>query len=1193
MLRRYAPRRCVCAVLTVAASLTQVAVVAGADSAIDPADWVRRFSFWQPEVEADGLCPPSSAELPAFAVTPAATGRQLVRVSLPFAPGTFPAELGLAVLVGEQEIIPDLRVLTYHAGRPRSVRRAMVTFVHEFPSQAACPFRVALRRAPARTAHAATGPDAPAAADAGRLAGRIGTFEVSVAADAVEMKRSGKRLLRAEFIAPALASTPQPVVEVIEQGEHYLWARLFVPDRQWPRIIEVRADAAGTMAARGHLQRLQPGGDRPRAPEIGWRITGPSATTLEQGEKRTAIGPDAIVHGFSEGQSASIVAGDVCVDLPDAHLHKRGKLTVKNAAEASEAIYLRCEPAEQVPHQLAAWRTAAFVVRPVTVAPSTPLLEPPHRVTIAPEAFASIYDSRTGPDLSPWPVLAAVLQYHRDAIASCLLPGDDFGNVGSMPVGSVFGMNRLNHCPPIFEEYYRSGDARLRNVALQWCQNMHDLSLWWGTPEHFGGTRYNNMAAHNPEFRDDRTFMWRSDSAVDFCTKGVDTFQYAYEETGDPRMAVALRWQADYAGRQIRLQREMRNIGDVLDFLRLYRFTGKREYLNHALRLFRELREHLSPGDLFSQGGQPIVEDIHFIAEDAEGTKYPFAKPYIIGYALAGLPVLVDYQPDEPKLLDVVRAVARFLTTAQDAAGGWPYPHPRSPGVNMGQGMEHARQLIVAAACLEKRGEPIDHLLDAIERTLHARILAWQRSGQFLVGVGSWEEKAGLIKNVATWYELYKRPEDRDRSRDYSEGAVNLGSAPPEGVVYFPEVLAFYLAHRPAERLFHANEILGRVLDRIPKRTAAETAPQPSADYLRHGVAAFLPTFRDQAVARLAFPLRHDSARWPVFADWRREARVTLLRCLLTPPPRAEFAPAIVAREDRGSYEARKLVFNVSADCRVPAYLLVPKGKGPFPAVLALHDHGAFFLIGKEKVVRPFDERQAIIDAAADWAGKCYGGRFFGDELVKRGYVVFAADALFWGDRGRKEGVEYSAQQALSSNLLQMGMTWPGVITWDDIRSAEFVASLPEVDPKRIAAMGLSMGSHRTWMLCAASDRIAAGAAICWMGTTEVLMAAGNNQTKGHSSYSMLVPDLRNYLDYPDVASIACPKPMLFYNGTEDGLFPVKGVEDAYARMHRVWASQDADGRLTTKLWPRPHVFDAEMQDAAFAWLDGQLKNEP
>jgi hypothetical protein len=134
------------------------------------------------------------------------------------------------------------------------------------------------------------------------------------------------------------------------------------------------------------------------------------------------------------------------------------------------------------------------------------------------------------------------------------------------------------------------------------------------------------------------------------------------------------------------------------------------------------------------------------------------------------------------------------------------------------------------------------------------------------------------------------------------------------------------------------------------------------------------------------------------------------------------------------------------------------------------------------------------------------------------------------------------------------------------------------------------MGCFRTWSLAAATDIIKAGVAICWMGDTPTLTSPGNNQTKGQSAYSMIHANLRNSLDYPDVASIACPKPMLFFNGEKDGLFPVPGVEACYEKLHRVWRDRGVEDRLVTKLWPVPHEFNREMQAEAFAWLDVQLK---
>ncbi len=364
----------------------------------------------------------------------------------------------------------------------------------------------------------------------------------------------------------------------------------------------------------------------------------------------------------------------------------------------------------------------------------------------------------------------------------------------------------------------------------------------------------------------------------------------------------------------------------------------------------------------------------------------------------------------------------------------------------------------------------------------------------------------------------------------------------------------------------------------------------PGETYIRYGMADGLPRFSASRLERLTFPLAYRPDDPLDFTAWRKTARARLIESLLAPPPPAPFEAVVIGREDRGTYEARRVVFNISADSRVLAYLLVPKGDGPFPALLALHDHGAHFSIGKEKVVRPFDEPKERVADAMKWSRECYGGRFIGDELAKRGYVVFATDALFWSDRGRKEGVAYPAQQQLAANMFQLGMSWAGTIVWDDIRSAEFIATLPEVDPERIGAMGLSMGSNRTWHVAAATDRIAAGAAICWLSTTESLMSPGNNQTTGQSAFSMTHPGLRNHLDYPDVASIACPKPMLFYNGEKDGLFPVDGVRDSYAKMHAVWESQDAGDKLVTKIWPVPHVFNKEMQREAFDWLDKYLE---
>ena len=49
------------------------------------------------------------------------------------------------------------------------------------------------------------------------------------------------------------------------------------------------------------------------------------------------------------------------------------------------------------------------------------------------------------------------------------------------------------------------------------------------------------------------------------------------------------------------------------------------------------------------------------------------------------------------------------------------------------------------------------------------------------------------------------------------------------------------------------------------------------------------------------------------------------------------------------------------------------------------------------------------------------------------------------------------------------------------------------------------------------------------------------------------------------------------------------GVQAAYDKLHRVYRGQGVEDRLETRLWPVPHEFNADMQAAAFDWLDRQL----
>ena len=216
----------------------------------------------------------------------------------------------------------------------------------------------------------------------------------------------------------------------------------------------------------------------------------------------------------------------------------------------------------------------------------------------------------------------------------------------------------------------------------------------------------------------------------------------------------------------------------------------------------------------------------------------------------------------------------------------------------------------------------------------------------------------------------------------------------------------------------------------------ALSAQAQRSDTARYELIKNMPVYYEQMKAQLTWPLAWRHCPELSFNDWRAKARQKLDSCLLpVPPAPATYDMQVMTREQRQGYQALKITFNLTAWSRIPAYLLIPDGEGPFPAIVMLHDHGAHFSVGKEKMIRPFGVSTEVIKDADEWAVKCYDGQYVGDYYAAHGYVVLAIDALFWNERGRKEGADYDGQQAFASNLMQMGMNWAGVMTYDDLRS--------------------------------------------------------------------------------------------------------------------------------------------------------------
>jgi dienelactone hydrolase len=375
----------------------------------------------------------------------------------------------------------------------------------------------------------------------------------------------------------------------------------------------------------------------------------------------------------------------------------------------------------------------------------------------------------------------------------------------------------------------------------------------------------------------------------------------------------------------------------------------------------------------------------------------------------------------------------------------------------------------------------------------------------------------------------------------------------------------------------------------------AQAAPAPDSD-----VGSLLPFVESQVVK--APTLSFLNGRFHDAAAWRKVARARLLELLHYSPKKCDPKPELLERVDMGDHFRERIRFNTTPDIRVPAFVLVPKNlRGRAPAIVNLHDHGGFYLWGKEKLVALEGEHASLTRFRNDY----YGGKSTAVELVRQGYVVIVIDMFYWGERRMllkddpadwrerpasmlPERVGQFNQRAgqnedlVSRTIQSAGFNWPGVMLWDDIRTVDYLVSRPDVDPKRIGCVGLSVGGFRACHLTALDDRIKAGVVVGWMCSFPRQLRKHVRNTIGHT---MLIPGLYKQLDYPDVASLAIPRALLVINGSKDGLFELNGVKASFNKLNGCYLKAGVLDKLKTSLYETPHEFNAEMQAEAWDWL--------
>lgn len=237
-------------------------------------------------------------------------------------------------------------------------------------------------------------------------------------------------------------------------------------------------------------------------------------------------------------------------------------------------------------------------------------------------------------------------------------------------------------------------------------------------------------------------------------------------------------------------------------------------------------------------------------------------------------------------------------------------------------------------------------------------------------------------------------------------------------------------------------------------------------------------------------------------------------------------------------------------------FLFIPMGARPaggYPAVLLLHDHGAYFRLGAEK----------FMDST--WTAKFYEAQCLPHLLAAEGYVVLSIDARYWGSR-QSELTQPQYYDSLDGQ-------WFNLILQDDQACIDYLCQMPEVNPRRIAACGFSMGAYRAWQLTAADRRIRVCCAANWMTTLAL-------NRRNDSWCAMRRPEM-DEREFYDIASRIYPRAFLLQYGLQDHLFPLAGVDTCVSHIRHAYRYRPS--RFCVRSYDGKHRFTRQhMVD----WLD-------
>ena len=309
---------------------------------------------------------------------------------------------------------------------------------------------------------------------------------------------------------------------------------------------------------------------------------------------------------------------------------------------------------------------------------------------------------------------------------------------------------------------------------------------------------------------------------------------------------------------------------------------------------------------------------------------------------------------------------------------------------------------------------------------------------------------------------------------------------------------------------------------------------------------------------------------------WQRATRKALLaRIGFNDLPAVDPSPRLLESVDKGDYRRDKVLIQTSPHSAMPVYILQPKNAPrPLPVVLALHGHG----YGVKDIVGLWED-----GAERDTADGYH--KDFAVALCRRGFAVAAPEISCFGERqtdfSHLDGkLGQPAPYCCTHTAMlafHLGGSVVGLRIHDGLRLVDYLETRPDLDCRRLGAMGISGGGMHSFFSTALDTRIRACVVSGYYCSFRQSLFAM------HHCCCNFVPGMKDFGEIYDLVGLIAPRPMLIEAGTRDPIFPLAGVREAVAKGNAVYRVFDPAGRIVVDRFEGRHqVSGAKAYD--FLW---------